>query len=351
MHTHLSQPLALSPRYRARVWGGHAFTSHFGRQLPAGLLAGKDPVGESWELCDFPVGNPDDESARTAVFGGLHDGRTLQELRHAYGKELMGDLRVNPATNGFPLLLKYLDASAALSVQVHPSPAYAAAHPQAHLKSEAWFIVDCKPGAVIHKGLKPGVGAADLRKALALNRDDAVVPLMQTVPVAPGDCHHLPSGTCHALGAGILVAEIQTPSDTTFRVYDWGRVGRQLHVEQALACIDFSGQPLPPATRAATGPGRTTMVDCEFFRTFHVRLAAGEALAAPDDRRPVAWMVIAGEMTASNGHRFHAGDTLLWPAAAKKRSAKAGSGGAAVLETVFPRHAGLQKNLAAGVHP
>lgn len=330
-------PLAITPRYRTRVWGGTTLASRFGRQAPAELLSGKDPIGESWELCDFPAGTPDDGSARSVAGSGAFTGQTLAKLRQAHGRELMGDLAVNPTTGGFPLLLKYLDANAALSVQVHPSPEYAAAHPQAHLKSEAWFIVDCKPGAVIYKGLKPGVSAKDLRAALALNTDAAVVPLMETIAVAPGDCHYLPSGTCHALGAGILVAEVQTPSDTTFRVYDWGRIGRELHVEQALACIDFSGKPLPRAARATQGPGRALVVDCAFFKTDHVRLAAGETLAAKDEGRPVAWMVLSGAVTAADGQTFKAGDTLLWPALCASRHTQAGAQGAALLETYFPR--------------
>ncbi len=329
----LTSALAITPRYRARIWGGTTLASRFGRNLPVE----KDPIGESWELCDFPAGSPDDGSARSAIANGPFADQTLAQLRLAYGKDLMGDLKVNPATGGFPLLLKYLDANAALSVQVHPSPEYAATHPQAHLKSEAWFIVDCKPGAVIYKGLKPGVSAADMRAALARNCNEAVLPLMETIPVQPGDCHYLPSGTCHALGAGILVAEIQTPSDTTFRVYDWGRIGRELHVEQALACIDFSGQPLPPMAKATTSPGRATVVDCSFFQTDHVRLAADETLNAPGDQRPVAWMVLWGSLATADGQAFKAGDTLLWPAVAPQRAAQAGAHGAAVLETFFPR--------------
>lgn len=331
--TTLTSALAIAPRYRARVWGGTTLATRLGRTLPVE----KDPIGESWELCDFPAGMPDDGSARSAVSAGPFAGQTLAQLRLAHGRELMGDLPVNPATGGFPLLLKYLDANAALSVQVHPSPEYAAAHPEAHLKSEAWFIVDCKPGAVIYKGLKPGVTAKDLRAALAANTDAAVVPLMETLPVAPGDCHYLPSGTCHALGAGILVAEVQTPSDTTFRVYDWGRVGRELHVEQALACIDFSGKPLPPKAQATKEPGSARVVDCAFFKSDHHRLAPGQTLEAPQDGRPVAWMVLAGSVTAHDGQSFKAGDTLLWPAAAPRRTAQAGTLGAAVLETHFPR--------------
>ncbi len=330
----LSSALALAPRYHTRVWGGTSLTPRFGRKptVPQG------PIGESWELCDMAAGDLDDGSARSTIASGPFAGQTLAQLRLAHGTELMGSLPANPASGGFPLLLKYVDSAATLSVQVHPSPAYAAAHPQAHLKSEAWFIVDCKPGAVIYKGLKPGVGARDLRGALATNTDAAMLSLLEAIPVAPGDCHYLPSGICHALGAGILMAEVQTPSDTTFRLYDWGRVGRELHVEQALDCIDFSGHPLPPPrTRPTNTTGTSRMVACDFFVCDHHRLAGHHPLQAPQDGRPVAWMVLAGTLTTTDGQAFGAGDTLLWPAAADQRSAKAGAQGAAVLETTFPR--------------
>ena len=125
-----------------------------------------------------------------------------------------------------------------LSVQVHPDDAYVRRHPEARLKSEAWHILDAQPGSVIYAGLKPGVDRDSFAQAI---EDGTVVDKLVAIPAVPGECHYLPSGTCHALGAGVLVAEVQTPSDTTFRVWDWGRTSRELHIEQALECIDFSG--------------------------------------------------------------------------------------------------------------
>jgi mannose-6-phosphate isomerase class I len=134
MNAPLDSALALAPRYRTRVGGGTALAARFGRQIPAELRGAKDPVGESWELCDFPAptaGSPDDGSARSAVAAGPLPGTTLAQLRQTRGRELMGDLPVNPATGGFPLLLKYLDAAAALDLPPSAIPVFKLGiHPQ-----------------------------------------------------------------------------------------------------------------------------------------------------------------------------------------------------------------------------
>lgn len=234
-------PLTFGPIYKQKVWGGRSLTK-LGRDLPGDASVG---IGESWEIADLTstsVSGGGGSAEHSVVAEGSLAGKTIRELIGIYGQSLLGPGVSTSDDGGFPLLIKFLDAKENLSVQVHPSPAYAAAHPGAHLKSEAWYVVDAQPGAVIYKGLKPGVTEPILRDAIRANTDEAVVPLLNAVPAVPGDCHYLPSGTLHALGAGVMVAEVQTPSDTTFRVYDWGRTTRELHVEQALACIDFADQ-------------------------------------------------------------------------------------------------------------
>lgn len=307
-------PLKFAPVYKEKVWGGRTLED-LGRTLPGGADA---LIGESWELVDLAttsVSGGGGGAERSAVANGPLAGQTLAQLLDAYGPTLRGDLPLTD-TGGFPILLKYLDASASLSVQVHPSPDYAAAHADAFLKSEAWYIVNCQPGAVIYKGIREGVTPEQLRAALETNTDEAVVPLMIEVPVAPGDCHYLPSGTCHALGGGILVAEVQTPSDTTYRVYDWGRTERELHVEQALACIDFG----PPRVAAfelnvPVNDHTTRLVACEHFRMDRTTAEAGFSGAAGSDQ-PTVWMVTAGSVAVCTGDQdvnCTAGDTVLLP--------------------------------------
>lgn len=233
-------PLTFEPIYKEKVWGGRSFET-LGRTLPGDATTG---IGESWELADLATTSASGGGGNaeySVVANGPLKGQSIRELMQQYGEALLGQ-GVKPADDGgFPLLIKFLDAKENLSVQVHPSPEYAAAHKDAYLKSEAWYIIDHEPGAVIYKGLAPGVTPEMLRDALETNTDEAVVPLLNAIPAKNGDCHYLPSGTLHALGAGVLVAEVQTPSDTTYRVYDWGRTDRELHIEQAMACIDFDG--------------------------------------------------------------------------------------------------------------
>jgi mannose-6-phosphate isomerase len=256
----------------------------------------------------------------------------------------MGSLRLS-AAGGFPLLVKFLDASENLSVQVHPSPAYAQAHPGAHLKTESWYIVDAEPGAVIYKGVKAGV----TREAFAAHvRDNTVMNDMIAIQVKAGDFHHLPSGTCHALGAGVVVAEVQTPSDTTYRVYDWGRTGRKLHLDEALACIAYEPSAPRFAVAADTRAGERELVETEFYTLRELRTPgdapadAEHALWLPSGAgAPTVWMCIAGQgriESVEDGFApagFKAGDTILIPAGLGAARAF-GSSGTIILEARLP---------------
>ncbi|MCH2154016.1 MAG: hypothetical protein MK089_11815 [Phycisphaerales bacterium] len=300
-------PMQFKPLLKPKVWGGRSLEL-LGKQLPP-----EESVGESWELADLP-----DEIAdgRSLIAGGLFDGQTLQDVLDQDAMALLGRTSRSPE-GGFPLLLKYLDAHDNLSVQVHPDDAYVADHPEAHLKSEAWFILEAQPGSVIYAGLKPGTTPEDFASSI---EDGTVVDHLVAIPARPGDCHYLPSGTCHALGAGVLVAEVQTPSDTTFRVWDWGRTSRELHVEQAMACIDFSGtsieQPRPHST--TTGNHRLTrLADTDYFRIERVESFDPGEMILETQGVPEAFMVLDGEGTlsvADHSMSLKRGDTFLLPA-------------------------------------
>ena len=315
-------PLKFKPIYKEKVWGGRTLET-LGRDLPGDAGTA---IGESWELVDLAstsASGGGGGAERSTIANGPLAGRTLGEVIDSRGNAVLGHLPLSPG-GGFPILLKFLDASENLSVQVHPSPEYAEQHEDAHLKSEAWYIVAAEPGAVIYKGIREGVTPEQLRQAIEKNTDEAVVPLMVEVPVKAGDCHYLPSGTCHALGAGILVAEVQTPSDTTFRVYDWGRTGRELHVEPAMQCITFGPaetaghEPMTPLGDRHRGAAVTRMVTCEYFRMDRVEADAGFEDAAGQSE-PTVWMVISGRGTltceSADDTPFGPGDTVLLPPA------------------------------------
>lgn len=306
-------PLKLVPIFKAKVWGGRQLDK-LGKRLPP-----DEPIGESWELVDLGVTSASGGGGgaeRSIIANGPMTGRTLHDLIDQFGPQLLGNLKLTDQ-GGFPILVKFLDARQNLSVQVHPDAAYVAGHPDAYLKSEAWYVLDAEPGAVIYKGVRDGVTPDQFRAAI---NDNTVEQLLIEVPVQPGDCHYLPSGTCHALGAGIVVAEVQTPSDTTFRVYDWGRTGRQLHVEQALQCIHFG----PADTAAAEQPSRiegphstvTRLCRCDYFRIERIDMADGQNQPVGRNQ-PTVWMVLSGRgritCTGCDDVPFVPGDTILMP--------------------------------------
>ncbi len=338
-------PLKFKPRFVEKIWGGRKLETILHKPLPPGKS-----IGESWELYDFPPGVVDNSSdwISAEVANGPLAGRTLHQLVKDYGTQLHGDVElVGGGGDGelgqFPILIKFLDAREDLSVQVHPPQAYADAHPGAHLKTEAWYVFQHEPQARILKGLMPGVTQSRFESQI---KEGTVEQSIRAIPVKEGDCHFLPSGTVHALGAGILVAEVQTPSDTTFRVFDFNRLEngkpRKLHVNEALDCIDFSGKPEEKQPRSHVAGYFTTvtrLVKCPYFQIEKVRMTEGVAEPVPYDQ-PVVWMMLLGDAEVRvDGMReptlISRGDTVLLPAHMNKPTIKTLSD-CQWLEVTFP---------------
>jgi mannose-6-phosphate isomerase len=221
-------PLTFHPVFKERVWGGRELERLYGKKLPPGAV-----IGESWEISDRP-------GDASVIANGLFAGKNLRWLMENFPRELLGDAK--PAgENRFPLLIKILDAREKLSLQVHP-PASKAAELKGEPKTEMWFIVDAAPDAELFVGLRRGVTRAKFEKKIC---DGSVAECFHRVPVRAGDTMFLPSGRFHAIGNGVVIFEIQQNSDTTYRVFDWNRVGldgkpRDLHITQSLASIDFN---------------------------------------------------------------------------------------------------------------
>ncbi len=293
-------PLKFRPIYKQRIWGGRKLQEVFGKELPAGQR-----IGESWELADLP-------EDKSVVTGGELAGQTIREVIEKYPKEIAGD-RKFPAP--FPLLIKILDAEDVLSVQVHPDPETCRRTSQGEPKTECWYIISAAPGAVIYKGLKVGVTKEQFARAI---EDGTVADLLVKVPVAEGECHFLPAGTAHAIGEGLLIAEIQTPSDTTYRVFDWNRVddagnARELHIELALESIHFD---LSSDELGVTTMGR--LVDCEYFKIDKGHQSKDcEVLLSPGKMKTLIFMSGLGTILGveSEPVEFGAGDCVLVPAA------------------------------------
>ena len=230
-------PLAFTPLFKERVWGGRALEEAFGKPLPPDAR-----IGEAWEIVDRP-------EAQSVVASGPLAGTELRQLWREDRERLFG-ARATRAGDRFPFLAKLLDARETLSVQVHP-PAGVAGELGGEPKNELWYIAGAAPGAHLLAGLRKGIDRE--RFSAALSHGEDVSAMLHRIDVEVGDAFFIPSGRVHAIGAGCLIVELQQNSDTTYRVYDFDRPGldgklRELHVPQSLASIDFSD--VEPALRA-----------------------------------------------------------------------------------------------------
>jgi len=292
-------PYKFAPIYKEKIWGGRNLDRLFGRELPAGR-----PIGESWELADLAEGV-------SRVSNGPARGTALTDLTRQLGPRLLGGAPAM-ADGRFPLLLKLLDANDILSLQVHPdAAAVEAIGGDAALKTECWYILESRDG-MIYKGVLLDVSADQFHQGI---ETDTVDKLVKPYGVSAGDFHYLPAGTVHALGAGVVVAEVQTPSDTTYRVTDWGR-GREIHVERSMQCIHFT-----EADDIAPGADGETLLKTEFFTVAHRKARPGHAAAIPAGRC-VAVMMLETQGPVEVRHAgpiepavaIRAGDTVLVPA-------------------------------------
>jgi mannose-6-phosphate isomerase len=290
-------PLKFKPIFKERIWGGRRLAELFGKPLPEGVK-----IGESWELADLP-------GDKSVIANGELAGMTVGEVTRKYPAEIMGRKEF---AGEFPLLVKLLDAQEVLSVQVHPDEETCRRRGKGEPKTECWYIIEAMAGAVIYKGLRPGVTRAAFEAAIA---DGTAAELLRKVEVRAGECHFLPAGTPHAIGAGLLIAEVQTPSDTTYRVFDWGRVDdsgrpRELHITDALESIHFGLQELP-----VTAVGR--LVDTRYFKVDKGHQTPGTELLLAGKMQVLIFIQGRGRIIRQGAEavEFAAGETVLIPAA------------------------------------
>lgn len=298
-------PLLFNPIYRRYLWGGRRFASLLGRDLPPG-----DDFAESWEVVD----RRDDQSV---VATGTLAGRTLGDLVTHDGRALLGR---HAGLTSFPLLFKFLDACRDLSVQVHPDDARAARlTPPDKGKTEAWYVIDAAPGSRLWAGLEDGVDRDALAAALREGRCEEV---LHVVEPKPGDCIFIPAGTVHAIGAGLVVAEIQQSSDVTYRLHDWNRTGpdgkpRPLHLEAGLEAVSRFG-PVDPTPRTSTSsPGVRRLATCGYFVFDEVTPGAAWTVGGDDACHLLA--VVGGRVALDEAWGLPdlgAGRTVLLPAEA-----------------------------------
>jgi mannose-6-phosphate isomerase len=295
--------LRFKPILREYLWGGRRL-AELGKSLGTG-----DHYAESWEVVDH-------SADQSIVAVGPLAGTTLHEIVTEHGKALFGQHYPQPQ---FPLLFKYLDCQKTLSVQVHPNDEQAAKlNPPDLGKTEAWIVLAAEPGSRIYAGLRSGVDRATIEQALA--RGECAECLYQFEP-AVGDCLLIEAGTVHALGAGLLIAEIQQASDTTYRLFDWNRVDadgrpRPLHIQQALNTIDFKRGPVNPAKpRPTSDPSIERLVTCDKFVLNRLSLSTPYQLQ--NDNRFQILSTLEGNFTIRSAEaelQLKVGYTLLVPA-------------------------------------
>lgn len=312
-------PLPMSPVFVERVWGGDQLARVFGKPLPP-----EQRIGESWEAAD--IGNN-----VSTVMSGRFAGRSLRDLAEEMGGEKLFGRALLP-DGRMPLLFKLIDAREDLSVQLHPSDADAASFAaevggEARGKEEAWYILDADKGARLVLGLKDGATMTDFLDAVKAGRGEA---LLNWCEVSPGEIYYIPPGLVHAIGKGILLAEIQQSSDTTYRLYDWGRVGldgkpRQLHTEEAKHVsppVEPVLGPYPPEETVSTTEDQTvgqarTLLTAEHFTLMQYDLAPNtQAAIESDDRFSLIFTVqgVANLKTAGGQAHLTRGETWLLPA-------------------------------------
>jgi len=300
----------MEPVLKEKVWGGTRLADLLGKTDARGRH-----IGESWELADHPHG-------ASRIASGPFAGRTLHDVLSRHGTAVLGrEMAARRWADRFGLLIKFIDAADRLSVQVHPDDAYAAAHVRGESgKTECWIVLHAEPGAWLIHGLVPGTTRRRLREALEAGR---IEECLVRRPVRTGDFVWVPAGTVHAIGPGVVLAEIQQNSDLTYRLYDWDRpagADRPLHVREALEATDFSGAEPPSGGRGKTADETGLQVDhladCPVFSLSRMRLDR-RPWAGETDGAFAALVVIGGQ-----GHLevdgealpLVAGDTVLVPA-------------------------------------
>jgi mannose-6-phosphate isomerase len=324
------EPLVFEPIFKSLIWGGRRLGTVLGKPIGSG-----DRYAESWEIADHG-----DDVSRVA--SGRFACTTLRDLVRHRGEELLGRGRSSAHPDQFPLLVKFLDANDALSVQVHPDDERARRLAGDNGKSEAWVIVHAEPGSLIYAGLRSGVTRGEFAAAAGTAR---IEPLLHRFEARPGDCIMIPAGTVHAIGAGVVLAEIQQMSDATFRVHDWGRVGpdgkpRALHLAEAIESTDFDAGPVNPietTPEPIEGGSRERLARCPYFALERLRLT-GPSRVGRDDRFTIA-LGLGGEFEIVNdgaGTRLGLGRTVLLPAALGPCEVVPRGGEAVLLTCVVP---------------
>ncbi len=292
------EPMFMDPEFKETVWGGTGIMSIFGKKIPSAH------TGESWEIAARENGNSTIRNGRLA-------GKTLAEALETNPVEILGYSFMGKGAYRFPLLVKIIDAEDDLSIQVHPNDEQAPVleGPQGRGKTEMWYVMDAEPDAQIVYGFERDMDPETLDAAI---ENGMLENYLNYVPVKKGDAFLIPAGTLHSLCGGVILAEIQQNSDTTYRIYDYNRAGldgnpRPLHLEKAKEVLNFSKVSEDPHENIDEG------IVCPFFQVYRRNLRGMQEIAVTTDRFQIV-MIVEGSGKI-DGIPFRKGDTILLPAA------------------------------------
>lgn len=297
MTNQLLNPVSFQPLFYQRVWGGRDINTIYGKQLPAD----GQPYGESWEIVDR-------SDAQSVVSSGVFAGKTLNQLWSENYKEVFG-LQSKPAAERFPVLCKILDARDDLSLQVHP-PAEIAPSLGGEPKNEMWYVTAAEQDAKLYAGMQRELDCAGIADALG---NGTILEEVKCFPVAKHDSIYIPSGCLHAIGAGLVIFEIQQNSDTTYRVFDWNRMGldgkpRELHIEESLASIEYQYNQVELNARDAE-----LIADNADFSIKRLQMAPGQQLFSQPQQGFSLLAVVEGNLQCADGSLLKPGDFVLLP--------------------------------------
>ncbi|MDM9631991.1 type I phosphomannose isomerase catalytic subunit [Robiginitalea aurantiaca] len=303
-------PLKFKPILKERLWGGEKLREVLGKDFTSA------EIGESWEISGV-------EGDVSTVANGPYEGKSLNDLISAHPEDLLGSDVVNRFGLAFPILIKFIDAKKDLSIQLHPDDELARKRHNSFGKTEMWYVMDADPGAELIIGFKNDLSREEFQKAMD---SKSLTDYLHYEPVQSGDTYLINSGKIHAIGAGILLAEIQQSSDVTYRVYDFDRRDsqgnlRELHTDLAVDAMDFKKKDDFRIQYSRALNRESPMVSCEYFKTSYLDLDSETTMEFEDQHSFTVLICVQGNAQLVMGSwnvPVEKGETVLIPASAKK---------------------------------
>jgi len=304
----INYPLKFKPILKQKIWGGNKLVNKLHKKSPL------KNIGESWEISD--VGQD-----ISIVSNGKLKGKTLKDLLKVYKSALIGDINYRTFKDKFPLLIKFIDAEQDLSVQVHPNNELAKKRHNSFGKNEMWYIMEAEKEAQLVLGFSKEINVKQYKNLL---KNKTITSVLNFEKIKKGDAFFIETGTVHAIGAGVVLAEIQQTSDITYRIYDWDRVdaqgnSRELHTELAINAINFSADIRAKKSYSKEVDKLNNIVDCQSFTTNFIAVDGKKIIDYSEKDSFVIFMCVEGEAKISifnNSETISYGETILIPASA-----------------------------------